>query len=66
MHKLGWFIIAGILGFFATLGLMNAVYWIIIGHDVEHPFLIAGTFVIPIILYFLAYASWEKAREKKV
>lgn len=62
MPRLVWLILTGILYFFATLGLMNSVYWIIIGSDVEHPGLVAGTFIFPLLLYCTAYLSWTKAR----
>lgn len=63
MHRLVWLSLTVILVFFGTYGFMNAVYWVIIGHDVEYGVgFIAGTFVFPLILYYAAYKSWTKTR----
>jgi len=62
LPRLVWLILTGILCFFATYGLMNAVYWVIIGHDMEHPIAaIIGTSLVPLLLYYLAYRAWKKA-----
>lgn len=62
MSKFLWFTVAVVLFCFATYGLMNAVYWVIIGHDVEYGIgFIAGTFAIPLLLFYLTYVSWKKA-----
>lgn len=63
MPRIVWFILAVVLFFLATFGFMNAVYWVIIGSDVEYGIgFIAGTFFLPLLLYYTTYKSWTKAR----
>jgi len=61
--RIGWLILTVVLLLIASYMLANSIYWIVIGYS-QTPEFTVGTFVIPILLYLLAYEyCWKRAKK---
>ena len=62
--KISWVILTIVLLIVATVMFVYSVYLIVIGYSTEYGIgFTIGTFIIPIILYYLSYLAWKKSRK---